>query len=193
MKTSTTLALKPVSLSVPISVYLVVMMLMFVMMKNKRIKLSDIPVTAVGEVELSYKRLHSEEAVIMRGVKVTSSSDVYNFLKAKMEQHLEHCERFYAIYFNRANNVQGVYQVSSGGVAGTVADPKLILQAALLLNSSSIVIGHNHPSGNTKPSSADIALTKKFKAACETMDIVLLDHIIVTEESYYSFADEGVL
>ncbi|WP_299988804.1 RadC family protein [uncultured Pontibacter sp.] len=162
-------------------------------MKNKKITLGQIPVSAVGEVELTYKRLHTADAIIMRNVKVTSSTDVYTFLRSKMEPHIEHIERFYAIYFNRANNVMGVYQVSSGGVAGTVADPKIILQAALLLNASSIVIAHNHPSGNTKPSSADITMTKKMKAACETMDIVLLDHLIVCEESFYSFADEGML
>jgi DNA repair protein RadC len=163
-------------------------------MKNRnKVSLSKLPVSAVGEVELSYKRRHTAEASIMRGVKVTSSSDIYKFLRSKMDSHIEHCERFYAIYLNRANSVQGIYQVSSGGVAGTVADPKLILQAALLLNSSSIIISHNHPSGNLKPSGADIALTKKFKSSCDLMDIVLLDHLIVTEDSYYSFADEGLI
>jgi DNA repair protein RadC len=161
--------------------------------KRKPTTLSEIPVSAVGEVELTYKRTHTEEAAAMRKVKVTSSTDIYTFLRSKMDSHIEHCERFYAIYLNRANNVQGIYQVSSGGVAATIADPKLVLQAALLLNASSIIISHNHPSGNTKPSAADIAMTRKFKAACETMDLALLDNLIITEDSYYSFADEGIL
>ena len=94
---------------------------------------------------------------------------------------------------NRANKVLGVYKVSSGGVTGTVADPKQIFTAALKANACAIVLSHNHPSGNLKPSRQDEQLTSKIKEAGSFLDIKVLDHIIVTSEAYYSFADEGLL
>ena len=97
------------------------------------------------------------------------------------------------LLLNRANKVLGIFQASSGGVTGTVADPKLILVAALKSNASSLVISHNHPSGNLKPSRQDEELTMKIKEAAKFLDIRLLDHLIVTPEAYYSFADEGIL
>ncbi|WP_066835000.1 JAB domain-containing protein [Rufibacter ruber] len=159
-------------------------------MKKRVFKLSEVDITAVGEVELTYRRHHTEEAPILRNVKVTCSDDINKFLRKRMEKHIEHTEGFYALYLNRNNYVLGVYCVSMGGVAGTVADPKIILQAGLLLNASAVVISHNHPSGNLKPSGADAALTRKLQEACKLVDIALLDHIIITPESYYSFADD---
>ncbi|QCR24634.1 hypothetical protein C1N53_21265 [Pontibacter sp. SGAir0037] len=94
---------------------------------------------------------------------------------------------------NRANRVLGIYETSTGGVAGTVADPKLIFVTALKACSSSILLCHNHPSGNLTPSAADLQLTKKMKQGGELLDIVVLDHIILTSEGYYSMADKGVL
>lgn len=102
-------------------------------------------------------------------------------------------EEFVVIALNRANKVLGFYKVSSGGVSGTVADPKVIFQFALLSNASGLIISHNHPSGNTTPSQADLNLTKKLVHAAAFLDIKILDHIIVTDESHYSFADEGHL
>lgn len=102
-------------------------------------------------------------------------------------------EEFIVIGLNRANKVQGFYKVSSGGVTGTVADPRIVFQFALLSNATSIIIAHNHPSGNLKPSDADITLTKKMKQSGEALDIKLLDHIIVTDEGYTSLSDEGVI
>ncbi len=95
------------------------------------------------------------------------------------------------LLLSRANKVLGFHKVSEGGLSGTVADPKIIFQTALKANSCSIILGHNHPSGNTAPSEADISLTKKLKNAGEFLDLPVLDHIIVTSESYYSFADEN--
>ncbi|WP_317168263.1 JAB domain-containing protein [Pontibacter pamirensis] len=102
-------------------------------------------------------------------------------------------EQFKVMLLNRANKVLGIYETSTGGVAGTVADPKLIFVAALKACASSIVLCHNHPSGNLKPSAADLQLTKKIKQGGELLDIAVLDHIILTSESYYSLADEGLL
>jgi DNA repair protein RadC len=86
-----------------------------------------------------------------------------------------------------------MYNVSSGGVTGAVADPKLIFTAALRVNAVSIILSHNHPSGSLKPSRADEELTQKIKGAGNFLDIKVLDHVILTSESYFSFADEGLL
>lgn len=97
------------------------------------------------------------------------------------------------MFLNKANKVLGIFEVSSGGISGTVADPRLIFVAALKTNCSGIIISHNHPSGNLKPSRQDEELTQKIKHAGEFLEIKLLDHIIITSEGYYSFADEGLL
>jgi DNA repair protein RadC len=97
------------------------------------------------------------------------------------------------ILLNRANQVLGIYEVSTGGVSGTVADPKLIFAAAIKSSSSGLIFSHSHPSGNLQPSQADIALTRKIKEGGEILEISVLDHIILTSEGYFSFADEGLL
>ncbi len=94
---------------------------------------------------------------------------------------------------NRAQRVVGIYELSTGGVTGIVADPKLVFTAALKANACNIILSHNHPSGNLKPSRADEELTKKIATGGMYLDIIVLDHIIVTSEGYYSFADEGLL
>jgi DNA repair protein RadC len=106
---------------------------------------------------------------------------------------IEWVESFIVIGLNRANKVLGFYKVSSGGVTGTVADPKVIYQFALLSNASSIIIAHNHPSGNTTPSEQDRTLTNKIKEAGKMLDITLVDHVIVTVDGFYSFAENGDL
>lgn len=102
-------------------------------------------------------------------------------------------ESFIVVALNNANKVLGFYKVSTGGVSGTIADPKIIFQFALLSNASSIIIAHNHPSGNLTPSNADKAITEKIANAARLLDMTLLDHIIVTDESYFSFQKEGLL
>jgi DNA repair protein RadC len=97
------------------------------------------------------------------------------------------------LLLNRANGVTGVYEASSGGITGTVADPRLILAAAIKSLSVSIILSHNHPSGNLNPSRADEEFTLKIKEAAKYHDIKVLDHIILTNEGYYSFADEGLI
>ena len=94
---------------------------------------------------------------------------------------------------NRANLVLGIVTVSSGGVAGTVADPKMIFGVALKANCSSVLLAHNHPSSNLTPSEADIRLTRKLKEAGKVLDLPVLDHLILTRDGFYSFADEGML
>ena len=94
---------------------------------------------------------------------------------------------------NRANKVLGIYPVSKGGVSGTLVDPKLIFSVALKCNASSIILAHNHPSGNLFPSENDKELTQKLKSAGNFLDIKVLDHLIITPEGYFSFADEGLL
>ena len=102
-------------------------------------------------------------------------------------------EAFYILLLNRANKVIREIQISEGGFSGTVADPKKIFKMALEQNASAIILCHNHPSGNIKPSDADIKLTHKLKNAGEMLDLPVIDHIILGEENYYSFADENTL
>lgn len=118
--------------------------------------------------------------------------DAYKVLSENWES-LVHVESFKVILLNRANKVLGVSNISKGGVAGTVADVKVIFQTALKANASSVILAHNHPSGNTHPSDNDIKLTRKLYAAGKTLDISVLDHLILTDSTYYSFADEGVM
>ncbi len=144
----------------------------------------------VSEVELVYK----SKVKASERLQITSSKSAYEvLLKAWDENKIEFVEQFKVLLLNRANKVLGVYEVSSGGITGTVADPRLIFAAALKANACSLIISHNHPSGNLEPSRQDEELTAKIKQAGEFLDIKLLDHLIVTPEAYYSFGDEGIL
>lgn len=127
-------------------------------------------------------------------IKITQSEDAADVLRAKWDEgKIEHVEEFKTILLNRANQVLGVADISSGGVSGCTADPKLIYQIALVSNASGVIISHNHPSGNLKPSQADIDLTRKLKEGGKFLDCPVLDHVILTKSSYYSFADNGIL
>lgn len=106
---------------------------------------------------------------------------------------IEHVEECVLLCLNRQNKVLGWAKISTGGISGTVVDSKVIFQIALNTNSSGIILAHNHPSGNLKASSEDIRTTKKIKEAGDVLEITLLDHIIITSESYVSLADEGHL
>jgi DNA repair protein RadC len=144
----------------------------------------------VAEVELIYK----SKVKASNRPQITSSKEAYQvFLKAWDENKIEFVEQFKVLFLNKANKVLGIYDVSTGGVSGTVADPKVIFVAALKANCTGIIITHNHPSGNLKPSRQDEELTQKIKQAGQLLDIKLLDHIIVTTEGYYSFGDEGLV
>lgn len=102
-------------------------------------------------------------------------------------------EEAVVLFLNRGNRVLGGYKISSGGITGTVVDIRLILAIALKCLASGIILAHNHPSGEINPSRADKELTQKLKEAAKLMDILLLDHLIITESNYYSFADDGVI
>ena len=125
--------------------------------------------------------------------KITRSKDTYQYLKEIWSKHLCYKEEFYLICLNRANKVLGYSVISVGGIAGCIVDVRIIFQTALKANASVIIIAHNHPSGNLQPSDQDISLTKKILEAGLLMQIPLLDHIIITSEGYYSFADEGMI
>jgi DNA repair protein RadC len=125
---------------------------------------------------------------------IRSSSTAYSeILKAFDLDVMEYKEEFGILCLNRANKVLGWAKISSGGASGTVVDAKMVFQNALLSGACCIILCHNHPSGNLKPSNADIALTKKLKQAGEVLDITVFDHLIITTRGYYSFADEGMM
>ena len=146
--------------------------------------------TRVAEVELIYKtKVKASERP-----KVKCSRDAYElFLKHWDADKLEFVEEFKVMLLNKANKVLGICTLSSGNVCGTVADPKLVFAAGLKGNASYVMAAHNHPSGNLKPSQADEALTLKITEAGKFLDLPLLDHLIITQEGYYSFADEGLI
>ena len=142
----------------------------------------------IAEIELVYR---TNVKASQRPL-VTSSGEVYQILRQCWDENkIEFVEQFKVLLLNRAGRALGIFEVSTGGVSGTVADPKLIFSAALKANASSLILAHNHPSGNTAPSASDRALTKKIKEAGEVLEIAVLDHVIVTTEGYRSLADEG--
>ena len=120
---------------------------------------------------------------------ITSSTDVAIYLQALLRDHKH--EVFAVLFLNRANKVNHFQIISEGGITGTVADPRIILKRALEEDAVSLILCHNHPSGNLKPSRADEELTLKIREAAKFFDIKVLDHLIVSDEGYYSFADEG--
>ena len=122
---------------------------------------------------------------------VSNSRDIAEFLKSKLTDMRR--EVFGVLFLNRANKVNHFEIVSEGGITGTVADPRIILRKALEQDAVSLILCHNHPSGNLKPSRADELLTTKIKDAAALFDIRVLDHIIIGENGYYSFADSGLL
>ena len=144
----------------------------------------------VAEVELVYKtKVKASERP-----QIKTSHDSFSILKQIWDDNkINMLEQFKVLLLNRANRVIGVYQASSGGITGTIADSRLILATVIKSLAVSIILSHNHPSGNLKPSRADEELTAKIKSACNLHDIKVLDHVIVTSEGYYSFADEGLL
>jgi len=131
---------------------------------------------------------------INRKIKIGASKDCYSLFKENWDKGIiELQEEFKVMLLNRANNILGIYSLSKGGTSGTIVDTKLLFSVALKCNSSSIIIAHNHPSGNLKPSNADLELTKKLKEAGKLLDVSVLDHLIITKDGYLSFADEGLI
>ena len=144
--------------------------------------------TNCPEIELKLKRGE------VKKMQIKTSVDCYKALKMFFDEDtIELTETFIAIYLNRSNNPIGWMKVSSGGITGTIVDQRIVLGTALKAAATAIILAHNHPSGNLQPSQSDIDLTTRMKAAATFMDITIIDHLIVTDENYYSFADEGII
>ncbi len=144
----------------------------------------------VTEIKLTYK----SKVKAADRPQITCSRDAYMVLLSNWSEGIDLFEEFYILLLDRSNRAMGRYRVSQGGIAGTVVDAKLVFAAALKGRAASIVLAHNHPSGNLKPSQADIDLTRKLCKAGELLDILVVDHLILSPEGgYYSFADEGLI
>lgn len=143
----------------------------------------------VSEISISYNPKFNA----VDRPKITSSSNAYDILINHWDDDIQYRESFAILLLNRANKCLGMSLISKGGLSGTIADPKMIFQAALKANAASIILAHNHPSGNLKPSDNDVNLTNKIKSAGKALELPILDHIIVSNQNYYSFADEGIL
>ncbi len=143
---------------------------------------------SISEIKISYNpKLKTSELP-----KVSSSEDAFNVILHQWED-IHYRESFAIILLNRANKCLGFTFISKGGLSGTVADPKVIFQTALKANASSIILVHNHPSGNLQPSQNDINLTKNIVKAGKLLELQAIDHLIVSDDAYFSFADEGLI
>jgi len=145
-------------------------------------------ITIAAALELGRRR---QSSIALEKPVAGSSYEIAEYLKSKLKDYRH--EVFAVVFLNRANKVNHFEIVSEGGITGTIADPRIILRKALEEDAVSIILCHNHPSGSTKPSRADAELTNKIKEAAQYFDIKVLDHLIVSESGFYSFADEGIL
>lgn len=146
------------------------------------------PLNEVAEIKVSYSTNNSSK------IKITSVNKAFELLLSCWDMEtIELQEEFKVLLLNRSNEVLGIYPLSKGGITGTVVDSRLIFAVALKCNATGIIICHNHPSGKLFPSDADIILTKKIKKCADFLDISLIDHIILTNNGFYSFSNEGKL
>jgi len=145
-------------------------------------------ISIITALELGRRR-RLEEALVLP--KITSSKNVFNFMQPLIGE-LNH-EEFWVVYLNNSNKVLFKELLSKGGLTGTLVDVRLVFQKAIELFATAIILCHNHPSGKLKPSMADKSITNKLKLAGETLDIKVLDHLIITENAYFSFADENLI
>ena len=142
----------------------------------------------VAEIKVFYS------ANLVDKVKLTSCTEVFQFILSKWDLDIiEFQEECKIILVNRANFVLGIYELSKGGITGTVVDIRVILSVALKCNASGIILVHNHPSGNMKPSDTDTTITNKLKNACELLEISLIDHLIISRDSYFSFKQDSLI
>lgn len=145
-------------------------------------------ITIAAALEIGRRR-QATDAIEKKAMK--SSKDIAAFLSGKINDNQR--EVFAVLFLNQSNRINHFEIISEGGITGTVADPRIILKKALEENATNIVLCHNHPSGSLKPSRADEELTKKIKSAASFHDIAVIDHIIISDQGYYSFADSGLL
>lgn len=145
-------------------------------------------INELAEIQVYYTTQNTQKE------KINSVQTAYEFLLQSWDLGtLELQEEFKVILLNRANEALGIYSLSKGGITGTIVDVRLLFAVALKCNACGIIICHNHPSGNTTPSDADISLTKKIKKCSDLLDITLIDHLIITKNVFYSFSSEGML
>ena len=160
------------------------------MKKRMNAACSEIDGMKVSEVELVYKTMVKPS----ERPQVSSSKEVYELLKRTWDEtKIEWVEQFKILLLNQANRVLGISELATGGMTGTVADPRIIFITALKVAAPNLILAHNHPSGSIKPSRADIELTRKIKEGGKLLDITVLDHLIISNEAYYSMADEGMM
>jgi DNA repair protein RadC len=145
-------------------------------------------ISIVAAMELGRRR---QATAYREKATIASSSDVANYLQTLLKDYKH--EVFAVLFLNRSNKINHFQIISEGGITGTVADPRVILKRALEEDAVSLILCHNHPSGSLKPSKADEELTFKIREAAKYFDIKVLDHLIVSDDGYYSFADEGIL
>ena len=140
------------------------------------------------EVKAVYKTAYKKSKLTT----IVDSKDTYNYLHGVYDMEtVDYCESLYILLLNRANKILGWQLIGVGGTTGVTVDIKKVLVGGLITNASAIILTHNHPSGNINPSGADNLLTRKIAEACKSVDLVLIDHIIYTTESYYSYKDNG--
>lgn len=145
-------------------------------------------INKLAEIQVYYSTQNTQKK------KINSVQTAYEFLLHSWTPGaMELQEEFKVILLNRSNEALGIYSLSKGGITGTIVDVRLLFAVALKCNACGIIISHNHPSGNTKPSEADISLTKKIKKCSDFLDITLIDHLIITKVAFYSFSSEGML
>ncbi len=145
-------------------------------------------ITIAAALELGRRR---QAAAPLEKLVIKSSSDIASYLQTRLKDYRH--EVFAVLFLNRANKINHFEIISEGGITGTIADPRIILRKALEQDAVNIILCHNHPSGSLKPSRVDEELTTKIKEAARFLDITVMDHLIVSEDGYYSFADEGLL
>ncbi|HRE39383.1 MAG TPA: DNA repair protein RadC [Chitinophagaceae bacterium] len=145
-------------------------------------------ITIAAALELGRRR---QSANPLQKTIISTSRDIADYLQTRLKDYRH--EVFAVLFLNRANKINHFEIISEGGITGTVADPRIILRKALEADAVNIILCHNHPSGSLKPSRADEQLTSKIKEAARLLDIAVIDHIIVSETGYYSFADEGLI
>jgi DNA repair protein RadC len=175
---------------IPLITVAVLVVVLFLNKENKdAMRLGKLKVTRPPKIRIVYsKKIKNEDRP-----KISKSQDAVDVFRELWSSQIEVREEFIVLLVDRSNRVLGYQLLSKGGMTGTVADIKLIYSVALESLASSIIIAHNHPSGNIQPSASDLQLTKKIQEAGKYIDITLLDHIILTKESHYSFADNDQL
>jgi DNA repair protein RadC len=142
----------------------------------------------IAEIKVSYSNSNPDK------IQVTNSQIMYEVIMKHWDLNIiEYQEEVKVILLNRANIVLGIYEMSKGGISGTVIDIRIILGVALKCNASGIILVHNHPSGNTRPSEQDRKITIRLKDACQLLDLSLLDHLIICKNNFYSFTQEGFI